>query len=70
MIAGEAGAELVGSVNGRTGVASNMEITGIREAILQTASEEVVLLRQQNQLLQTLRSLYLLCLRADPEWAE
>lgn len=52
MIAGEAGAELVGSVNGRTGVASNMEITGIREAILQTASEEVVLLRQQNQLLQ------------------
>lgn len=49
--AGEAGAELVGGINGKTGVASNMEITGIREAILQTSSEEVVLLRQQNQLL-------------------
>ena len=52
MVAGEAGAELVGNINGRTGVASNAEITGIRDAILQTASEEVVLLRQQNTLLQ------------------
>ena len=50
--AGEAGAELLGSVNGRTTVASNGEITGISDTIRQTSSEEIALLRQQNQLLQ------------------
>ena len=50
--AGESGAELVGSVNGKTAVASNAEITGIRDAIVQTSSEEITYLRQQNQLLQ------------------
>lgn len=43
--AGEAGAELLGSVNGRTTVASNGEITGISDTIRQTASEEMILLR-------------------------
>lgn len=54
MIAGESGAELVGNINGRTGVASNVEITGISETIRQTASEEIALLRQEVNLLQEL----------------
>ena len=50
--AGEAGAEMVGSINGKTAVASNGEITGIISAIQQTSGEEIGLLRQQNTLLQ------------------
>lgn len=44
--------EWVGNINGRTGVTSGYEITGIADAIYQTSSEELVMLRQQNQLLQ------------------
>ena len=51
-IAGEAGAEMVGSLNGKTAVASNGEITGIADAIRSTSSTEIELLRQQNVLLQ------------------
>ena len=51
-LAGEAGAELVGNINGRTGVASNAEITGISDTIRMTSAEEIALLRQQNNLLQ------------------
>ena len=51
-LAGEAGAEIVGSVNGRTGVVSNGEISGIAEAIRSTSDVEIGLLRQQNALLQ------------------
>lgn len=38
--------EMVGSINGRTGVASGEEITGIREAVVATGDEEASLLRQ------------------------
>ena len=38
--------EMVGSINGRTGVASGEEITGIREAVVSTGDEEASLLRQ------------------------
>jgi len=51
-VAGQA--EMVGSINGRTGVASGEEITGIREAVVASGNEEAALLRQQNQLLQAL----------------
>ena len=51
-VAGEAGAELLGTMNGRTTVASNGEITGISDTIRSTSAEEIQLLRQQNQLLQ------------------
>lgn len=51
-VAGEAGAELLGTMNGRTTVASNAEITGISDTIRKTSSEEIALLRQQNILLQ------------------
>lgn len=47
-------AEMVGSINGRTGVASGAEITGIGDAVRATGAEEAALLRQQNQLLQAL----------------
>ena len=50
-IANEAGAELIGTMNGRTAVASNNEITGITNAINTTAATEIELLRQQNELL-------------------
>ena len=43
--------ELVGTVGGRTAVASGTEITGISNAVYQTANEEIALLRTQNQLL-------------------
>ena len=48
----EAGPELVGTMNGRTAVASNNEITGITAAINNASNNEIALLRQQNQLLQ------------------
>ena len=51
-VAGERGAEMLGTVGGKTAVASNGEITGISDTIRQTSSEEIALLRQQNTLLQ------------------
>lgn len=51
-LAGEAGSEMVGTINGRTGVVSNGEITGIADAIRSTSDTEIQLLRQQNALLQ------------------
>lgn len=53
-VAGEAGAEMLGTVGGRTAVASNGEITGISDTIRSTSAEEIALLRQQNQLLQAI----------------
>jgi len=50
--AGEAGAEMVGSVNGKTAVASNGEITGITQAIRSASDAELEMLRQQNALLE------------------
>ncbi len=51
--AGERGIpELLGTVGGKTAVAGGAEITGIADAIYSTSSEEMALLRQQNQLLQ------------------
>jgi hypothetical protein len=44
-VAGEAGAEMVGSIGGKTAVASNGEITGIASAIYETASQTNALLR-------------------------
>jgi len=53
--AGENGIpEMVGTMGGRPAVASGLEITGIRDEIRATANEEMVLLRQQNQLLQAI----------------
>ena len=43
--------ELVGTMGGRTAVASGTEITGISNAIYDTSKEEIALLRKQNQLL-------------------
>ena len=44
-------AEMVGNINGRTGVASGKEITGIADAVYDTGQTEAELLRQQNSLL-------------------
>ena len=53
--AGENGVpELLGTVGGKTAVAGGSEITGIRDAIMQTAGEEIGVLRQQNTLLQAI----------------
>ena len=43
--------EMVGQINGRTGVASGKEITGIADAVYNTGETEAELLRQQNSLL-------------------
>lgn len=51
-LANEAGPELVGTLNHRTAVASNGEITGITDAVYNTSRQELDLLRQQNHLLQ------------------
>lgn len=51
-LAGEMGSEMVGNINGKTGVVSNGEITGIASAIRSTSDVEIELLRQQNVLLQ------------------
>ena len=51
-LAGEMGSEMVGNINGKTGVVSNGEITGIASAIRSTSDVEIGLLRQQNVLLQ------------------
>ena len=44
--AGEAGPELLGTVGGKTAVASNDEITGIASAVYSTGNEEAQLLSQ------------------------
>lgn len=43
--------EWIGNINGKTGVASGREITGIADAIYQTSAQEMELLRAQNQYL-------------------
>ena len=43
--------EWVGNINGRTGVTSGAEITGIADAIYSTSAQEMELLRQQNNYL-------------------
>lgn len=54
-IANEAGAEMVGSLNGRTAVANNDQIVeGIRRGVSDAQSEQNSLLRQQNALLQSI----------------
>lgn len=45
-LAGESGAELIGTIGGKTAVASNDEITGIRDAVYATGNEESQLLAQ------------------------
>ena len=51
-IAQEQGAELVGSINGRTSVANQQQIIeGIQRGVSEANSEQNVLLRQQNELL-------------------
>lgn len=46
--------ELLGTINGKTGVASGKEITGIADAVYTTGDNEAQLLREQNQLLRQL----------------
>ncbi len=53
-LANEAGPELIGTINGKTAVSSNQEITGIADAVYDTGEEEAALLREQNQLLRQL----------------
>lgn len=54
-MAGEHGtAEMLGTIGGKTAVAGGEEITGIREAVIQSSNEEVQLLREQNELLRML----------------
>ncbi len=47
-------AEFVGNINGKTGVASGKEITGIADAVRDTGQTEAELLREQNNLLRRL----------------
>ena len=47
-------AEMVGNINGKTGVASGKEITGIADAVRDTGQTEAELLREQNNLLRRL----------------
>lgn len=52
-MAGENGVpEIAGTVGGKTAVAGEVEITGIKDAINSTAQQEIALLKQNNQLLQ------------------
>lgn len=54
-MAGEHGtAEMLGTVGGKTAVAGGAEITGISDTIRETSSEEMQLLREQNELLRML----------------
>lgn len=54
-VANEAGAEMVGSMNGRTAVANNQQIVeGIRQGVRDANSDEVRLLREQNDLLRAI----------------
>lgn len=43
--------EIIGNVNGRTGVVGGAEITGITEAVESSSATEAALLREQNELL-------------------
>lgn len=53
IMAGENGVpEIAGTVGGKTAVAGGAEITGIKDAIISTAQQEIALLKQNNQLLQ------------------
>lgn len=56
MLAGERThqAEMVGNINGKTGVASGSEITGIGDAVRDASDEETRLLRETNALLNAL----------------
>lgn len=49
--ANEMGPELIGTIGGRTAVAPNGEITGIKDAIYSSMAQEMELMREQNQLL-------------------
>ena len=54
-IANEQGAELVGSINGRTSVANQGQIIeGIQRGVAEANSEQNALLRQQNDLLRSI----------------
>ena len=54
-VANEAGAEMVGSMGGRTAVANNQQIVeGIRQGVRDANSDEVRLLREQNDLLRAI----------------
>ena len=46
--------ELIGTVGGRTAVASGLEITGIRDEIRESSYAEMQLMREQNELLRML----------------
>lgn len=50
-VAGEAGPEIVSTINGKTGVASTKEVTGIATAVYETGADEAALLREQNRIL-------------------
>lgn len=53
--AGENGVpEVLGSVGGKPAIAGGVEITGIRDAVYETANQEVALLKEQNRLLQAI----------------
>ena len=54
-MAGENGIpEIVGTVGGKSAVAGGVEITGIKDAIYSTSTQEVQLMREQNNLLRAL----------------
>jgi hypothetical protein len=44
--ANERGAELIGSINGKTAVSSNEEITGIRDAVYESSDRQAALMEQ------------------------
>ena len=51
-VAGENGIpEMLGTVGGKTAVAGGAEITGIRDAIYSTSTQEMQMMREQNALL-------------------
>lgn len=55
VMAGENGIpEIAGTVGGKSAVAGGAEITGIKDAVYDTSQQEIALLRQQNQLLQSI----------------
>ena len=54
-MAGENGIpEIMGTVGGKSAVAGGVEITGIKDAIYSTSTQEVQLMREQNSLLRAL----------------
>lgn len=55
LMAGEDGIpEIMGTVGGKSAVAGGVEITGIKDAIYSTSTQEVQLMREQNSLLRDL----------------